>query len=127
MQLPPADVLRAEPAGRPPLVVRGGTVTLSDAHLANQVRDCWERHPVLRGFCVRRSNDDLGVLSREVRAVRIRPVIRTARCGSLRSAGFGGRPSRRRPRHIRDLAGLLWRPAAQSGLSTRGVGVPWCA
>lgn len=101
MQLPPTDVLRPEP---PPddllLVVRGGTVTLSDAHLANQVSDCWERHRFFGVSVFGALNDDLGVLSREVRAIRIRPVVRAARCGSLRSAGFEVLPTFPNPYHF---------------------------
>ena len=45
MRLPSQSLLRPGP---PPddllMVVRGGTRTLSDAHLTNQVADCWERH-----------------------------------------------------------------------------------
>lgn len=33
-------------------------------------------------------DDDLVALGRAVRALRIRPVIRVTRCGTLRSAGF---------------------------------------
>src|SRR5688500_4233452 len=96
MQLPSPNLLRPEP---PPdnllLVVRGGTVTLSDAHLANQVSDCWERP---RFFGV--PDDDLASLSREVRAIRVRAVVRVARVGSLRLAGFEVMPTFPNPYHF---------------------------
>ncbi|MDQ6927676.1 MAG: hypothetical protein M3159_03315 [Actinomycetota bacterium] len=101
MRIPPAELLRDEP---PPddllLVVRGGTTTLSDAHLANQVGDCWERHQFFGVSVFGAPDDDLVALSGAVRAIRIRPVIRLARCVELRSAGFEVMPTFPNPRHF---------------------------
>lgn len=101
MRFPPADLLRPEP---PPddllLVVRGGTLTLSDGHLTNQVSDCWERHRFFGVSVFGAPDDDLGILSQAVRAIRIRPVVRMARCGSLRSAGFEVLPTFPNPYHF---------------------------
>jgi hypothetical protein len=41
----------------------------------------------------------LVALSRSVRAIRIRPVVRVARCGDLRSAGFEVLPTFPNPFH----------------------------
>jgi hypothetical protein len=38
-------------------------------------------------------DDDLVALSRSVRAIRVRPVMRVTRCGALRSAGFEVMPT----------------------------------
>ena len=77
MRLPPEDILRAEP---PPddllLVVRGGIRTLSDAHLANQVGDCWERHQFFGVSVFGAPDDDLVAVSTAVRAIRVRPIVR---------------------------------------------------
>jgi hypothetical protein len=101
MRLPPDALLRPE---APPddllLVVRGGSMTLSDAHLANQVGDCWERHQFFGVSVFGAPQDDLVVLSRAVRAIRIRPVVRVARCGTLRSAGFEVMPTFPNPYHF---------------------------
>jgi hypothetical protein len=70
------------------MVVRGGTRTVSDAHLGNQVGDCWERHRFFGVSVFGAPDDDLVALGRAVRAIRIRPVVRVTRCGTLRSAGF---------------------------------------
>ena len=89
MRFPSQSLLRPGP---PPddllMVVRGGTRTLSNAHLMNQVGDCWERHRFFGVSVFGAPDDDLVALSRSVRAIRIRPVVRVARCGDLRSAGF---------------------------------------
>jgi len=101
MRGPSADILRSEP---PPddllLVVRGGTVTLSDTHLTNQVSDCWERHRFFGVSVFGAPDDDLAVLSQAVRAIRVRPVVRVARCGELRSAGFEVLPTFANPYHF---------------------------
>lgn len=101
MRLPPDALLRPE---APPddllLVVRGGSMTLSDAHLANQVGDCWERYQFFGVSVFGAPQDDLVVLSRAVRAIRIRPVVRVARCGTLRSAGFEVMPTFPNPYHF---------------------------
>jgi len=80
----PAQPLRRP--GPPPdnllMVVRGGTRTLSDAHLTNQVSDCWERHQFFGVSVFSAPGDDLVSLSRSVRAIRICPVVRVARCGA---------------------------------------------
>lgn len=89
MRLPPRSLLRPGP---PPddllMVVRGGTRTLSDAHLGNQVGDCWERHRFFGVSVFGAPDDDLVALTRSVRAIRIRPVVRVTRSGTLRAAGF---------------------------------------
>lgn len=101
MRLPPEELLRSEP---PPddlmLVVRGGTRSLSDAHLANQVGDCWERHHFFGVSVFGAPDNDLVALSRAVRAIRIRPVVRVARCGALRAAGFAVTPTFPNPYHF---------------------------
>ncbi len=101
MLLPPSDVLRPEP---PPddllLVVRGGTKTLSDGHLANQAADCWERHRFFGVSVFGAPGDDLVAVSAAVRAIRIRPVVRVARCGALRAAGFEVLPTFSNPWHF---------------------------
>lgn len=101
MRLPSADLLRPEPLPDDLLlVVRGGTVTLSDAHLANQVGDCWERYRFFGVSVFGAPDDDVARLSREVRAIRVRAVVRVARCGSLRSAGFEVVPTFPNPYHF---------------------------
>ena len=101
MRLPPREVLRAEP---PPddllLVVRGGARTLSDTHLANQVGDCWARYQFFGVSVFGALDDDLGVVSASVRAIRIRPVVRVARCAALRAAGFEVMPTFSNPWHF---------------------------
>lgn len=101
MRLPPSEVLRAEP---PPddllLVVRGGARTLSDTHLANQVGDCWERYQFFGVSVFGAPDDDLGIVSAAVRAIRIRPVVRVARCAALRAAGFEVMPTFSNPWHF---------------------------
>lgn len=101
MRLPPEELLRSEP---PPddlmLVVRGGTRSLSDNHLDNQVGDCWERHHFFGVSVFGAPDDDLEALSRAVRAIRIRPVVRVARCGALRAAGFEVMPTFPNPHHF---------------------------
>lgn len=80
MRLPSGSLLRPGP---PPddlvMVVRGGTRTLSDAHLTNQVADSWERHKFFGVSVFGAPGDDLVALSRSVRAIRIRPVVRRTR------------------------------------------------
>jgi hypothetical protein len=44
--------------------------------------------------------DNLTVLSKAVRAIRVRPVVRVARCGELRSAGFEVLPTFPNPYHF---------------------------
>ena len=89
MRLPSQSLLRPGP---PPddllMVVRGGIRTLDDAHLTNQVGDCWERHQFFGVSVFGAPDDDLIALSRSVRAIRIRSVVRVTRCGALRVAGF---------------------------------------
>lgn len=101
MRLPSSDLLRAE---APPddllLVVRGGTQTLSDGHLSNQVGDCWERHRFFGVSVFGAPDEDLVALSKAVRAIRIRPLVRLARCGALRSAGFDVLPTFPNPHHF---------------------------
>ncbi len=101
MRLPPAELLRAVP---PPddllLVVRGGSGTLSDHHLANQVSDCWDQFGFFGVSVFGAPNDDFTGLNRDVRAIRIRPVVRVARCGVLRVAGFEVLPTFSNPRHF---------------------------
>ena len=75
-------------------------MTLSDAHLANQVGDCWERYQFFGVSVFGAPEDDLVALSRAVRAIRIRPVVRVARCGTLRSAGFEVMPTFPNPFHF---------------------------
>lgn len=101
MRFPPPELFRPEPAPDDLLlVVRGGRLTLSDAHLANQVGDCWERHHFFGVSVFGAPKDDLVVLSRAVRAIRIRPVVRVSRSGTLRSAGFEVMPTFRNPYHF---------------------------
>lgn len=101
MRLPPADVLRDDP---PPddllLVVRGGVTTLSDAHLANQVGDCWDRRGFFGVSVFGAPGDDLAAVSEAVRAIRVRPVVRVARCGALRAAGIEVLPIFANPWHF---------------------------
>lgn len=101
MRLPSAEILRSEP---PPddllLVVRGGTQTLSDTHLTNQVSDCWERYRFFGMSVFGAPDDDLTILSRAVRAIRVRAVVRLARCGALRSGGFEVLPTFPNPYHF---------------------------
>ena len=74
--------------------------TLSDAHLANQVGDCWERHQFFGVSVFGAPNDDLVAASEAVRAIRIRSVVRVARCAALRAAGFEVMPTFANPRHF---------------------------
>ena len=101
VRLPRQDVLRSEP---PPddllLVVRGGFRTLSDGHLANQASDCWERHQFFGVSVFGAPNDDLIAVSAAVRALRVRPVVRVARCAALRAAGFEVMPTFPNPWHF---------------------------
>lgn len=101
MRLPPADVLRDE---APPddllLVVRGGVTTLSDAHLANQVGDCWDRHGFFGVSVFGAFGDDLTAVSEAVRAIRVRPLVRVARCRVLRAAAFEVLPTFTNPWHF---------------------------
>lgn len=94
MRLPPEEILRSEP---PPddllLVVRGGVTTLSDAHLANQVADCWDRYQFFGVSVFGAPDDDLVAVSEAVRAIRIRSLVRLARCRPLREAGFEVMPT----------------------------------
>jgi hypothetical protein len=80
--------------------VRGGTTTLSDVHLANQVSDCWDRHEFFGVSVFGAPNDDLGAVSDAVRAIRIRAVVRVARCGALRAAGLEVVPTFSNPWHF---------------------------
>jgi hypothetical protein len=100
MRLPPRSLLRPGP---PPddllMVVRGGTRTLSDAHLGNQVGDCWERHQFFGVSGFGAPDDDLVALGRSVRAIRVRPVIRVTRCGTLRASGFEVSATFQNPSH----------------------------
>lgn len=100
MRLPPPEIVRAEP---PPddllMVVRGGATTLGDAHLANQVGDCWERHRFFGVSVFGAPDDDLEAVCDAVRAIRVRPVVRVARCGPLRAAGFEVLPTFANPWH----------------------------
>lgn len=101
MRLPPPEVLRPEPLpDNLLLVVRGGVRTLSDAHLANQVGDCWERHQFFGISVFGAPDDDLVAVSAAVRAIRIRSVIRVARCAALRAAGFDVMPTFPNPWHF---------------------------
>jgi hypothetical protein len=101
VRLPPEDVLRPDP---PPddllLVVRGGVRTLSDAHLANQVADCWERWQFFGVSVFGAPEDDLVAVSAAVRAIRIRPLVRVTRCAVLRAAGFDVLPTFANPWHF---------------------------
>jgi hypothetical protein len=81
------------------MVVRGGTRTLSDAHLTNQVADCWEPHQFFGVSVFGAPDDDLVALSRSIRAIRLRSVVRVARCGALRSAGLEVMPTFLNPYH----------------------------
>jgi hypothetical protein len=45
-------------------------------------------------------DDNIERLSEEVRAIRIRPLIRVARCATLRSVGFEVSPTFPNPRHF---------------------------
>jgi hypothetical protein len=94
VRLPPEGVLRPDP---PPddllLVVRGGVRTLSDAHLGNQVADCWDRWRFFGVSVFGAPEDDLHAVSAAVRAIRIRPLVRVTRCAVLRSAGFAVLPT----------------------------------
>ena len=45
-------------------------------------------------------DDDLAAVSAAVRAIRIRPVVRVARCGALRAAGFEMVPTFPNPWHF---------------------------
>lgn len=94
MQLPRAELLRPEPSPDDLLlVVRGGATSLSDAHVARQVGDCWEKYGFFGVSVFGAFDDDLTVLNRHVRALRVRPVVRVARCGVLREAGFEVMPT----------------------------------
>jgi hypothetical protein len=81
-------------------VVRGGVTTLSDVHLVNQVADCWERHRFFGVSVFGAPGDDLVAVSAAVRAIRVRPLVRVARCGTLREAGFGVMPTFVNPWHF---------------------------
>ena len=101
MQLPPREVRRDEAAPDDLLlVVRGGARTLSDPHLANQVGDCWERYRFFGVSVFAAPDDDLVAVGVSVRAIRIRSVVRVARCGALRSAGFEVMPTFANPWHF---------------------------
>jgi len=89
VRLPPPSLLRDEP---PPddllLVVRGGANSLSDAVLDRSAGDCWEQHGFFGVSVFAAPGDDLVALSQSNLAIRRRSQIRTARCSSLRVAGF---------------------------------------
>jgi len=101
MLLPPEHVRRDEP---PPddllLFVRGGKGSLSDLHLANQVGDCWDRHRFFGVSVFGAPDDDLVALCRAIRAIRVRPVVRFARVGDIRNAGFEAMPTFPNPHHF---------------------------
>jgi hypothetical protein len=89
MRFPPRRLLRDEP---PPadllLVVRGGVNSLSDTALDRSASDCWEQYGFFGVSVFAAPRDDLIALSRSNAAIRRRSEVRTARCGSLRAAGF---------------------------------------
>lgn len=89
VRLPPRYLLREEP---PPddllLVVRGGVNSLSDATLERSASDCWGRYGFFGVSVFGAPAGDLLALSQSSTAIRRRSQVRTARCGSLRSAGF---------------------------------------
>ena len=80
--------------------MRGGITTLSDAHLANQVADCWDRYQFFGVSVFGAPDDDLIAVSEAVRAIRVRPLVRLARCGELRAAGFEVMPTFVNPWHF---------------------------
>lgn len=100
MRLPPAHLLRDE---SPPddllLVVRGGTHSLDDPTLERSTSDCWEQHGFFGVSVFAAPADDLVVLSRAHLAIRRRRQVRTARCGTLRAAGFEVAPTFGNPAH----------------------------
>ena len=89
MRRPPQSLLRDE---TPPddllLVVRGGANSLSDAVLDRSASDCWEQHGFFGVSVFAAPADDLIASSQSNMAIRRRAQVRTARCGSLRAAGF---------------------------------------
>ncbi|HEX3621328.1 MAG TPA: hypothetical protein VHT97_03335 [Acidimicrobiales bacterium] len=88
---PPADAT---------LVVRGGSQSLSDELLERAA----ETNRTAFGFWAisvfLAPGGDLAELSQEVPAIRRRRSVRTARCGTLRSAGFPLLDTTRHPLHF---------------------------
>jgi hypothetical protein len=64
------------------------------------VGDCWERHGFFGVSVFGAPGDDLTAVSGAVRAIRVRPVVRVARCGALRAAGLEVLPTFANPWHF---------------------------
>jgi hypothetical protein len=101
MQLPPAEVLRTQSLPDDAVVVvRGGEHSLEDANLERSVADCWNSYGFF-GLSVFAdpASGDLAELARQTPLAR-RRLIRTARVGTLRQAGFEVMPTFKNPYHF---------------------------
>jgi hypothetical protein len=101
MRLPPPEIVRDEP---PPddllLVVRGGQNSLSDVHLERATTDTWQAHQFFGVSVFAAPGDDLVALGERQLAIRRRALLRVARCGALRDAGFEVTPTFSNPDHF---------------------------
>jgi len=89
VRLPPPGIVRDELLPEDLLlVVRGGRLSLSDAHLERATTDSWERYRFFGVSVFGAPSDDLGALSQREPAIRRREVVRVARVGVLRLARF---------------------------------------
>jgi hypothetical protein len=101
MLLPPSSILRTQPLPDDAVVVvRGGEHSLQNAALDRTVSDCWSTYGFF-GLSVfaDTSSEDLAKLARRTPLVR-RRLIRTARVGTLRQAGFEVMPTFVNPYHF---------------------------
>jgi hypothetical protein len=100
MRLPPKEPLRDDvPPDDLLLVVRGGESSLADAVLERTTGDCWGRHGFFGVSVFGAPEDDLVALSRAVRAIGRRRMLRVTRCGDLRAAGLEVMPTFSNPAH----------------------------
>lgn len=101
MRLPPKDLQRDEPTPDDLLlVVRGGHGSLTDSVLERTTSDCWGRYGFFGVSVFSAPDDDLVALSLIEPAIRRRPMLRVARCGDLRAAGFEVAPTFANPAHF---------------------------
>ena len=99
----PARIIRLRGDTPPPdatLVVRGGQRSLSDEVLVRTAEANFEAYGFWALSVFLAPGNDLVSLSREVVAVRRRRLVRTARCGDLRGAGFALLDTTRHPLHF---------------------------
>lgn len=101
MRLPPPEILRSQSLPNDAVVVvRGGGRSLDDTTLERTVADCWSAYGFF-GLSVFADPDTTGLttVTRQTPLVR-RRLIRTARVGRLRQAGFEVMPTFKNPYHF---------------------------